>query len=110
MSERDVLAVFEAYRRHHPNAYPTDKPNSVRALLSSDVARLIRARLRVWWVGDLISAVDGCHRSRWHSGSNPGGQTYQSLALIMRTDDHVQRFIESHADWRTKNRAKAAGA
>lgn len=38
-------------------------------------------------------AIDGCHRSAFHRGDNPQGVRYNSLALIFRDREHIERFI-----------------
>lgn len=37
-------------------------------------------------------AILGCSLSNWHMGQNPGGKKYNSLELIFRNADNVERF------------------
>ena len=80
---RQIDAVCEFYKTYHPRARPGGKAK-----------RLIRARLANWTIDDLCRAIDGCHRSPFHSGENDSQTKYQSLELILRDDGQVQKFIE----------------
>lgn len=88
-----VDQVIEHYKVHHPHSRPGEKERA-----------RIRKRLHEGYtVEQLLEAIDGCHKSPWHSGDNPDGTRYQSLELIMRDSSHVARFIElnKHAGTRT---------
>ena len=37
-------------------------------------------------------AILGCSLSNWHMGQNPAGKKYNSLELIFRNADNVERF------------------
>lgn len=83
MSEA-VDAVVAHYATYHPRAKAGPKERAK-----------IAARLREKWAPtDLIEAIDGNHRSPWHTGQNPDGKRYHSLGLIFRDADHVQQFID----------------
>lgn len=80
----DIDAVVDHYRQYHPRASPGEKER-----------KLIAARFREGRdVSELCEAIDGCHKSPYHCGENPGNKIYQSLELICRDDAHVLRFIE----------------
>lgn len=84
----DVIAVFDAYRKHHPRAFAKPVPTSKEW-------RAIAARLREGFtVADLIEAIEGCHVSPFHCGENDRQTPYQSLSLIVRDGSQVNNFIE----------------
>lgn len=84
----EIRLVFDHYRTYHERAHR--KPNS-----GSKEWRKIALRLKDGYsVEDLCRAIDGCHRSPWHCGENPGNTLYQNLELIMRDSDHVRQFLE----------------
>jgi hypothetical protein len=91
----EVRAVYEHYREYHPRAHP--KPTS-----KADEWTRIRARLTEGYsVDDLKLAIDGIHRSPFHSGENDRGEKYQDLKLAMRDSDQVAKLIaiaEQHAN------------
>jgi len=88
----DVIAVFDAYRKHHPRAFATPKP-------ASKEWRLIAGRLKEGFsVADLIEAIEGCHVSPFHCGENDRQTKYQSLELIVRNGSQVSKFIELARD------------
>lgn len=41
----------------------------------------------------LKQAVDGCKASPYHQGQNKDSQVYDSLTLIVRDAEHIDRFI-----------------
>ena len=80
----DVHEVFTRYQHYHP-----------QAVLGAKRRTLIQRRLDDGYtVEQLHAAIDGCHRSEFHSGDNPRGKKYQSLELILRDEDHVEQFID----------------
>lgn len=88
----DVIAVFDAYRKHHPRAFATPKP-------ASKEWRLIAGRLKEGFsVEDLVQAIEGCHVSPFHCGENDRQTKYQSLELIVRNGSQVSKFIELARD------------
>lgn len=84
----DIRAVFDHYRSLHPLAHR--KPHSKMPEWGK-----IRARLAEGYSAqDLCDAIDGCHRSPYHSGDNEAGRRYQSLELICRDGGKVLQFME----------------
>ena len=83
----DIQEVWQHYRTHHPKA--TKVLRSTRK-----VYRLIKAALADYTVDEIKAAIDGYHRSPWHTGENPSGQKYLGLDLIVRSADHIQRGLE----------------
>ncbi len=82
--DNSVVAVVEHYQTYHPKAQAGSKE---RAKISARLAEGFS-------VDDLTLAVDGCHVSPWHCGTNPSGAKYQGLELIFRDATHVTQFIE----------------
>jgi len=59
-------------------------------------SKIIRARLGDGYsVEDLCLAIDGCAASAFHMGENDTGQRYDSLCLILRDADHVDKFVRA---------------
>jgi len=80
----DINPVIVAYQKHHPRARPGRKERL-----------LIRDRIKEGYtIGDLLRAIEGCHRSPHHCGENSRGVKYQSLSLIFRDSSHVAMFLE----------------
>ena len=44
---------------------------------------------------DMMGAIDGCARSRYHMGDNSNGTVYNSLELILRDGDKLEQFRDS---------------
>lgn len=82
--EIEVDQVCEFYREFHPRSRPDKKTRGK-----------ILDRLRDGYtVQDLKDAIAGCHESDFHNGKNDRNTKYQSLGLIMRDSDHVDKFIQ----------------
>lgn len=64
----------------------------LRPVLTDKREKLI-ARAIEWYGEDGCRlAIDGCARSAWHMGDNPGGKRYDSIELILRDAEHIERF------------------
>ena len=80
----EIADVFAHYQRYHP-----------MAKLGKKERRLIAARLNEGFsVAECCRAIDGIHRSPFHSGNNDNGRKYQSLELIFRNASKTNEFIE----------------
>jgi hypothetical protein len=67
-----------------------------RARLDAVRAKVIKARLTDGYsVEDLCLAVDGCCASAFHMGDNDRQQVFDSITLILRDADHVDKFIRA---------------
>lgn len=67
-----------------------------RARMDVSRAKVIRARMKDGYtVEDLCLAIDGCAASAFHMGENDRGQVYDSITLILRDADHVDKFIRA---------------
>lgn len=68
--------------------------NHPRAVLDKKRVKVIDDRLRDGWTVDELKLVPhGVKLSSWHMGQNPSGHIYDSLGLIYRDADHIERFI-----------------
>jgi Helix-turn-helix domain len=93
----DVRQVFDHWktRLNHPKARLDEKRK-----------RAVRGRLADGFsVEDLKTAIDGCRSSPFHQGGNDRGQVYDSLTLICRDAEHVERFIGYVANSNNGNHA-----
>jgi len=80
----EINQVVEKYLEYHPRSKPGARER-----------KKIAERLREGYsVPDLCAAIDGNHRSAFHSGDNDRCMRYHAFTLIMRDADHVREFIE----------------
>jgi hypothetical protein len=87
MNVEDVAVVF--------NHWKTIMGHQ-RARMDLKRAQVIRDRLRDGYVvEDLCLAIDGCAASAFHMGENDRRQVYDSITLILRDADHVDKFLEA---------------
>lgn len=69
-----------------------------RPVLTAKRRALLERWLGVYGVETLLAAVDGCALSEWHQGQNPRGRRYDSLELIFRDAEHIERFATIAAE------------
>ena len=85
MNPDEVAEIFSYWR---------DIMGHTRAKMDIKRAQVIRDRLRDGYtVEDLCLAIDGCASSSFHMGMNDRHTAYDSITLILRDADHVDRFI-----------------
>jgi uncharacterized protein YdaU (DUF1376 family) len=61
--------------------------------LTADRKRCILARMNEGYSLDHIKqAIDGCKRSEFHMGANPGATIYDDLTLICRSGSQLEKF------------------
>lgn len=53
----------------------------------------IAAAISFYGVRTCALAIKGCSMSDWHMGDNPQGIRYTDVALIFRSHEHVERFV-----------------
>lgn len=87
---RDIQEVWQYYRAHHPGTAKILRSNRKEY-------GLIRARLQDFDADTIKAAIDGYHRSPFHTGDNDRGKSYLSLTLILRDISHVQAGLEMTA-------------
>lgn len=83
---RDIIIVVFDYWR--------STMRSKRAMLDEKRKRLIGSMLdNGYSPEDLCKAIEGCSKSSFHMGMNDKGMKYNGLDLIMRSAEHVDKFI-----------------
>ena len=69
--------------------------NHPKAKLDRKREKAISGRLKDDYTqADLCAAIDGCKRSPWNMGQNPGATIYDDIELICRDATHVDKFIK----------------
>lgn len=87
VKSEDIAAVFDHWRKimgHERSRMDTARQTVIRKRLSDG-----------YTVEDLMLAIEGCAASAFHMGENERGQRYDSLTLILRDADHVDKFIRA---------------
>ena len=84
-----TFRVFEYWRfnLNHKKAKLTDKRKRV-------IARAIKDG---YTVDDMMRAITGCGKTPFNMGDNEHGRVYDSIELILRDAEHIEKFME-HAD------------
>lgn len=54
--------------------------------------RAIERALKSHGMDIVLKAIDGCAKSPWHTGENPGGKRYDDLTLILRDEEKIEAF------------------
>lgn len=83
-SKEDICLVFEYWREAH---------NHPRAALDAKRKKVIASALKSYPVDDLKLAIDGCKASPFHQGENDRNAKYDSLALILRDAEQIDKFM-----------------
>lgn len=84
--DRDVVQEIFAYWQKVMEA--------PRAQLDDKRTKAIKTALKLYDPRQVCEAILGCSRSAWHMGQNDRGQKYNGLNLILRSADHIDKFIE----------------
>lgn len=83
-SKEDICLVFEHWREVHQHP---------RAALDAKRKKVITSALKSYPVDDLKLAIDGCKASPFHQGENDRNAKYDSLALILRDAEQIDKFM-----------------
>jgi len=86
-AQNEIKEIFHFWKTtlNHPRSNLDDKRKA-----------LIRKNLKSGYsVADLKSAIIGCSNTPHNMGDNDRGQVYDSLELILRTSDHIDRFMRN---------------
>ena len=85
--ESNVKFIFDHWKSvmGHPQAKLDDKRKRI----------IQKALAQGYDPGQLKNAIDGCNATPWNMGDNPNSTVYDSLDLIFRDADHVDRFIKN---------------
>lgn len=63
-----------------------------RTQLDAKRRRLIEKALKAYPYEDVVDALHGWKRSKWHRGENPNGTIYNDLDLLLRDAKHIEAF------------------
>lgn len=87
-SPEDIQTVFSYYLEIH-------KSDSKRKpVLDTHRRFLLAVAIHDYGVDGCKDAIDGCRNSHFHMGKNSRGKIYNSLELIFRDTQHIERFME----------------
>lgn len=99
VSEDEILEVYEHW-------ISVMRPGKKRVPGLDEKRRLkVASAIADYGVGDCKLAIDGCSRSDFHMGRNKQKRRYDDLELILRDQDHVERFLgcgvvdDGEVDW-----------
>ncbi|MEX3950601.1 hypothetical protein AB4Y40_22930 [Paraburkholderia sp. EG287B] len=67
--------------------------HSPRSRLDDKRERKIRIALRDFTPEELQTAIRGCSKDPWHMGTNHSGRAFNSIELILRDSQHIEKFI-----------------
>lgn len=70
--------------------------------LTDERAKLITVAVNQYGASTVKQAVRGCSLSPWHMGQNPSGASYNSIELILRDAEHIERFASLSSEEDTK--------
>ncbi|HLH47393.1 MAG TPA: hypothetical protein VKV25_09550 [Acidimicrobiales bacterium] len=88
----NIQAVFDAWRHHTGHE---------RALLDDRRRKAIVKALASYEVEDLVDACEGVTYHPWNSGrTTPNGRRYDSIELVLRDAEHIERFRDLARDVR----------
>lgn len=72
--------------------------NHPKSLLSEKTIKLIKARLKEGFTPELLrEAIDGCSKTPHNMGMNERNTRYDSLDLILRDGENVNRFVANNS-------------
>ncbi|NBR35901.1 MAG: hypothetical protein EBT80_00670 [Chitinophagales bacterium] len=84
----EIQQVFD----HWVSTFPTNKGK--QPILSKPRTAHIAWALHTFGLDLCLQAIDGCAKSEWHMGGNPGEKIYNEITLIFRDIPHTKRFIQ----------------
>ncbi len=64
----------------------------VKPVLTDKRRRLVERAVKDYGTEVCKAAVTGNSTSSWHQGQNPGRKKYNSIELILRDAEHIERF------------------
>lgn len=66
----------------------------LRPVLTDKRRKIIKQAIKWYGVDGCKAAVLGCSKSDFHMGNNSRGKRYDSIELILRDAEHIERFAE----------------
>lgn len=83
----DVQAIFDYYIQ-------VLKAGSKRKpMLDAKRRRMLAIAIYDYDMDACRAAIDGCSNSHFHMGQNKAGKVYDSIELIFRDTEHIERFM-----------------
>ena len=82
----DIQRVFDHW--------VTTMDKSKRCRLDEKRTLFIGAAIHDYGVDDCLTAITGCSMSPFHMGANRNKKRYDSLELIFRDADHIEKFCD----------------
>jgi len=88
VSEDDIQSVWDYWVATHHSGRKGPKPQ-----WSSLRRRRIHDAIRDYGLAATLAAIEGCTHSPWHMGQNPNGTRYNDISLILRSPEHIEKFV-----------------
>ena len=88
VDDADIQRVFD----HWVTTMRSNK--SSRTKLDEKRKLFIGAAVHDYGVDDCLKAITGCSMSPFHMGANRNKKRYDSLELIFRDADHIEKFCD----------------
>lgn len=64
-----------------------------KPMLDAKRRRLLAIAIYDYDIDACKAAIDGCSNSHFHMGQNKAGKVYNSIELIFRDTEHIERFM-----------------
>ena len=87
VSIEEIQALFDYY------VQVLKSDSKRKPMMDAKRRRLLAIALYDYDMDSCKSAIDGCSNSHFHMGQNKAGKVYNSLELIFRDTEHIERFI-----------------
>jgi len=65
------------------------------AILDANRQRKIEIAVEKYGIDYCKKAIDGCKKTPWNNGENPGNKRYDGIELIFRNSEKIERFIQN---------------
>lgn len=72
--------------------------SKTRTVLSDKRKRKIEEAIKKYGVQTCKDAILGCKLSDFHMGNNGSGKKYDDIELILRDEQHIERFAQDYHD------------
>lgn len=74
-----------------------------RVFLSDKRRGKIERAVKLYGVQNCLKAIQGCSYSDFHLGRNQTGTKYDDIELILRDEQHIDRFLQLYEDKNSKD-------
>lgn len=86
--KEEVISIFEFWK---------NTMNHSRSKLDDNRKKIINKALDIGYTSeDCENAILGCKANQWNMGDNENGQVYDSLDLILRNAEKIDKFIANY--------------